>query len=145
MEMAEIAIDEFETGTKQRTRFGFDRNRFVYGRERIVQVLLFMCAMVSVLTTVGIIIILSIQAFEFFKEVPIWKFLTDTQWTPLFSDQHFGILPLLSGTFLTSVIALLVSVPLGLVIAIYLSEYAASPVRKVIKPYLEILAGIPTI
>ncbi|HYV92500.1 MAG TPA: phosphate ABC transporter permease subunit PstC [Chitinophagales bacterium] len=143
--MAEIAMDEFETGTKQRTRFGFDRNRFVYARERIVQVLLFMCAMVSVLTTVGIIIILSIQAFEFFKQVPIWKFLTDTQWTPLFSDQHFGILPLLSGTFLTSVIALLVSVPLGLVIAIYLSEYAASPVRKVVKPYLEILAGIPTI
>src|ERR1041384_891952 len=115
-----MTLDDFETGTKHRTRFGIDRSQYVYGRERIVQVILFMCAMVSILTTLGIIIILSIQAFDFFKEVPVWKFLTDTQWTPLFSDQHFGILPLLAGTFLTSVTALLVSVPLGLMIAIYL-------------------------
>ena len=121
------------------------RSRYVYGRERFVQLALLTCALVSVFTTLGIIIVLSVQAIEFFKEVPIWKFLTDTQWTPLFADKHFGILPLLSGTMLTSVIALLVSVPLGLIIAIYLSEYAASPVRKVIKPFLEVLAGIPTI
>ena len=138
----------FENPAPQRTAFerlGFSRSRYLYGRERVVQAVLLMCGLVSVFTTVGIIAVLSLQAFEFFKEVPIWKFLTDTQWTPLFSDQHFGILPLLTGTMLVSIIALLVSVPLGLVIAIYLSEYAASPVRKVIKPFLEVLAGIPTI
>jgi phosphate transport system permease protein len=121
------------------------RSRYVYGRERVVQGVLLACALVSVFTTLGIIIVLSVQTIDFFKEVPIWDFLTDTQWTPLFADKHFGILPLLSGTLLTSIIALLVSVPLGLIIAIYLSEYAASPVRKTVKPFLEVLAGIPTI
>lgn len=126
-------------------RFQFKRSRYVYAREQVVKALLLLCALVSVFTTLGIIVVLSVQAVAFFQEVPIWKFLTDTQWTPLFSDQHFGILPLVSGTLLTSVIALMVSVPLGLIIAIYLSEYAASPVRKAVKPFLEILAGIPTI
>jgi len=140
-----MTIQATDAGTQNRAPFRFSRSNFVYGRERLVQVVLLLCAMVSVFTTVGIIVVLSVQSYQFFKEVPLWKFLTDTQWTPLFSDQHFGILPLLSGTLLTSVIALSVSVPIGLVIAIYLSEYAASPVRKVIKPFLEVLAGIPTI
>lgn len=143
--MKTITIEEAETGTEHRARFGFNRSRYVYARERVMQVILLCCGLVSVFTTVGIILVLLLQTIQFFKEVPIWKFLTDTQWTPLFSDQHFGILPLLSGTFLTSAIALSVSVPLGLIIAIYLSEYAAVPVRKTVKPFLEILAGIPTI
>jgi len=132
-------------GAHPRTLFEFHRRDYVYARERVVQVLLLLCALVSVFTTIGIIIVLLIQAIDFFREVPVWKFLTDTQWTPLFAEQHFGILPLLSGTMLTSFIALLVSVPLGLIIAIYLSEYAAPSVRKVVKPFLEVLAGIPTI
>ncbi len=107
--------------------------------------ILLMCALVSVFTTLGIILVLLFQTLEFFKEVPLLDFLTDTQWTPLFQDKHFGILPLLSGTLLTSLIALSVSVPLGLIIAIYLSEYAPPFLRKVLKPFLEVLAGIPTI
>ncbi|MBA3648516.1 MAG: phosphate ABC transporter permease subunit PstC [Chitinophagales bacterium] len=126
-------------------RFGLTRRYYVYGREKVVQVLLLLCALVSVFTTLGIIIVLLLQTIDFFKEVSLWDFLTDTQWTPLFADKHFGILPLLSGTLLTSTIALAVSVPLGLMIAIYLSEYAAKPVRKAVKPFLEVLAGIPTI
>jgi phosphate transport system permease protein len=141
-----VTIEKHEAGTERNTpRFGFDRSRYVYGREKVVQVILLLCALVSVFTTVGIIVVLLIQAVEFFREVPILKFLTDTQWTPLFADKHFGILPLLSGTLLTSFIALSVSVPLGLIIAVYLSEYAAAPLRKAVKPFLEVLAGIPTI
>jgi phosphate transport system permease protein len=123
----------------------FSRSRYVYAREELVRIVLLMCALVSVFTTIGIILVLSVQAVEFFKEVSVWEFLTDTQWTPLFADKHFGILPLLTGTMLTSVIALAVSVPLGLIIAVYLSEYAPLTVRKVVKPFLEVLAGIPTI
>src|SRR4029078_9771972 len=110
--MDSMTIQATPTDAPSGAPFRFSRNQFVYAREQVVQVLLLMCALVSVFTTLGIVIVLLVQAVEFFKEVPIWKFLTDTQWTPLFSDQHFGILPLLSGTLLTSVIALLVSVPL---------------------------------
>lgn len=131
------ATDSQEIGVRKRN--------YVYARERFVQIVLLLCALVSIFTTIGIISVLLLQTISFFKEVPIWDFLTDTQWTPLFADKHFGILPLLSGTLLTSAIALLVSVPMGLVIAIYLSEYAAGAVRKSVKPFLEILAGIPTI
>jgi phosphate transport system permease protein len=140
-----IGLPTAKAEQRNKSPLKFSHASYVYARENVVKVLLLLCALVSVFTTIGIIVVLSVQAFEFFSVVSLWDFLTDTQWTPLFSDQHFGILPLLSGTLLTSVIALLVSVPLGLVIAIYLSEYAASPVRKVVKPFLEILAGIPTI
>ena len=85
------------------------------------------------------------EALPFFRDVSLWSFLTDTQWTPLFVDKHFGILPLLSGTFLTSLVALAVSLPLGLIIAIYLSEFASAGTRALLKPILEILAGIPTV
>ncbi|MFI5135201.1 MAG: PstC family ABC transporter permease, partial [Chitinophagales bacterium] len=136
MDKATMMMQDLEGGTQPRTLFEFHRRDYVYARERVVQALLLMCALVSVFTTVGIIIVLLLQAIDFFKQVSIWDFLTDTQWTPLFADQHFGILPLLSGTMLTSFIALLVSVPLGLVIAIFLSEYAAPKVRKVVKPFL---------
>lgn len=107
--------------------------------------ILFLCASLSIFTTLGIVAVLIFETIEFFREVSILAFLTDTQWTPLFADKHFGILPLVSGTFLTSAIAILVAMPIGLLSAIYLSEYASDRVRQVIKPVLEILAGIPTV
>lgn len=102
--------------------------------------------MLTIATTVGIIGVLAFESFRFFKEVSLWDFLTDTQWTPSFSDnQHFGIWALLSGTILTTAIAILVAVPLGLTISVYLSEYAHKKVRGIIKPILEILAAVPTV
>lgn len=114
-------------------------------KERIIVGALGFCALVTVLTTLGIILVLLIEAVNFFQEVSMVEFFTDTQWTPLFSDKHYGILPLLSGTFLTTIIAMFVALPIGLTIAVYLNEYAASRFRKVIKPALEILAVVPTV
>lgn len=114
-------------------------------KEGGIEVLLFLCASFSILTTVGIIGVLFFETFEFFKEVSIIDFLTDTQWTPLFVAKHFGILPLLSGTFLVASIAMLVAIPLGILSAAYLSEYASRRFREVVKPLLEVLAGIPTV
>lgn len=104
-----------------------------------------MSALISVLTTLGILYVLISESLVFFKEVSVVEFLTDTQWTPLFTEKHYGILPLLSGTLLTSFIAILVSVPVGLTIAIFLNEYAPKKLRKVLKPVLEVLAAIPTV
>lgn len=112
---------------------------------RIIPALLFMCALVSVLTTAGIIFTLLFETINFFTEVSVLEFITGTQWAPLFKPQHFGILPLVTGTLLITLIASLVAVPIGLASAIFLSEYAPDKVRRVIKPILEILAGIPTI
>jgi len=114
-------------------------------KERFVEVLLLLCAAVSIVTTLGIIFVLLKDSIGFFSKVSLWEFLTDTQWTPLFEDAHFGILPLLSGTFLITVIAILIALPLGMSIAIYLSEYADRKVKKIIKPFLEILSSIPTV
>ena len=110
-----------------------------------IGVLLFLCAALSIFTTIGIIGVLLFETIEFFKAVSIWDFLTDTQWTPLFVEKHFGILPLLAGTFLVSTIAIAVALPLGLLSAAYLSEYAPRSFRDMVKPLLEILAGIPTV
>jgi phosphate transport system permease protein len=85
------------------------------------------------------------ESLEFFRQVPLSEFLTDTQWSPLFADAHYGILPLVSGTLVTTAVALLVAVPLGTIAAIYLSEFAAPQLREVVKPSLEMLAGIPTV
>ena len=114
-------------------------------KERIIEIGLFLCSAVCVLTTFGIITVLLIQTVQFFSEVSITEFLTDTQWTPLFADKHFGILPLLTGTLLTTLVALLIALPLGLSIAIYLSEYATKELRAYVKPLLEILASVPTV
>ena len=103
------------------------------------------CSFVTVLTTIAIIVVLAIDTFKFFGEVSILDFFTDTQWTPLFSEKHFGILPLLSGTLLTTTIAIVFAVPLGLVIAVYLNEYASPKFTGMVKPILEILAAIPTV
>ena len=104
-----------------------------------------MSALFSVFITIGILSVLIFETLEFFKVVSIVDFLTDTQWTPLFSEKHFGILPLFAGTFVTTIIAMAVSLPVGVITAIYLSEYASNKVRISIKPILEILAAVPTV
>jgi len=113
--------------------------------ERAIGIGLAFCGSLSILTTLGIVAVLVVETVAFFREVSIWQFLTDTQWTPLFSNKHFGIWPLVCGTTLTSVIAILVAMPLGMLSAIYLSEFAKEEVRRTVKPLLEILAGIPTV
>ena len=114
-------------------------------KEMLIERLLLLCSLLSIFTTAGIILVLASETIAFFREVSIFEFLTDTQWTPLFVKKHFGILPLLSGTFLTTAIALLVAVPVGLVSAIFLSEYASLKLRNFLKPAIEILAAVPTI
>ena len=114
-------------------------------RERLIELVLFLAALVSVFTTVGIVYILVKESVVFFSEVSLVRFLTDTQWTPLFDDAHFGIMVLLSGTLTSSMVALLIAIPLGTIIAIYLSEFAPFRLREVAKPFLELLGGVPTI
>src|SRR5438132_2496447 len=114
-------------------------------RERMIEAVLFLAALVSVFTTVGIVYILVKESVVFFEQVPITRFLTDTQWTPLFDDAHFGIVVLLSGTLTSSAVALAIAIPLGTVIAIYLSEFAPFKLREIAKPFLELLGGVPTI
>ena len=113
--------------------------------EFFIEWALFLCAAGSILVTVGIIGVLVFETIEFLREVPITEFLFGTVWTPLFSDKHFGVLPLVSGTVLTSLIAMAVALPAGLLTAIYLSEYAAGGIRRIVRPVLEVLAGIPTV
>jgi phosphate transport system permease protein len=114
-------------------------------KERAIEAALFFAAFVSVLTTAGIVYVLLKESVLFFTHVPIWDFLTDTQWTPLFDDAHFGIMVLLSGTITSSFVALAVAIPLGTTIAIYLSEFASPRAREIAKPVLELLSGVPTI
>jgi len=113
--------------------------------ERAVTAALASCALLSVVTTAGIVLVLLGEAVGFFREVSFGEFLFDTQWTPLFYDRHFGIWPLLAGTLLTTTVAVAVALPLGLLCAIYLAEFSAERVRRVAKPALELLAGIPTV
>lgn len=114
-------------------------------KEKLIHGALFSSALASVLITLGIVSVLIFETWEFFREVSIKDFLTDSQWTPLFAEKHFGILPLFAGTFLTTAIAIAVALPIGLISAIYLSEYASSRSRTAIKPALEILAAVPTV
>ena len=111
----------------------------------IVKWLFMACASVSILTTIGILVTLLYQGYGFFNEVSPWEFLTGTRWTPILKPRSYGVLPLVSGTLLVTVIAAMVALPVGLMTAIFLSEYAADNVRRIIKPILEILAGIPTV
>ena len=114
-------------------------------QETIIGALLFCCGLVSVFTTFGIVAIIFQVAFEFFQKVSFAQFFLDTRWTPLFAQQHFGIWPLINGTVMTTVIAMLVAIPLGLSSAIYLSEYAPPKVVAVLRPAVELLAGVPTV
>lgn len=113
--------------------------------EKVIEYGLALSGLITVLTTLGIIWVLVSESWGFFAEIPISDFLFDTQWTPLFSDKHYGILPLLSGTFLTTIIALFTALPFGIIIAVYLSEYAHRDFRKTVKPILEVLAAVPTV
>lgn len=114
-------------------------------KDRVIEFVLLAAACVSVFTTIGIVYILLRESLVFFSNVPLWTFLTDTQWTPLFDDAHFGIMVLLSGTLSSSLVALSVAIPMGTIIAIYLSEFAGHRAREVLKPLLELLSGVPTI
>lgn len=114
-------------------------------REGMIQGLLLLLALLSIFTTVGIVLVLIFETVSFFREVSIIDFLTGTRWTPLFARRSFGVLPLLSATLMIAITAMLVAVPVGLGAAIFLSEYARPTVRSIVKPILEILAGIPTV
>ena len=114
-------------------------------KEKTIESLLLFAAMTSVAITVGIVGILVYESTSFFVQISLWEFLTDRQWTPLFSEPHYGILPLVSGTLVTTTVALAVAVPMGSLIAIYLSEYASNGTREVIKPALELLSAVPTV
>ena len=113
--------------------------------ERLIEALLLLCALTSIVTTVGIVVVLATETWHFFTAVSIIEFFTDTRWTPLFRPQHFGVLPLVAGTMLVTVGAAAICLPLGLGSAIFLSEYAAQGLRDLLKPLLEVLAGIPTV
>ena len=114
-------------------------------KERVIEAILFLSALFSVFVTLGIVWVLVSESIVFFEHVSVWDFLTDTQWTPLFDDDHYGIMVLLSGTLVSSAVALAVAIPLVTVIAIYLSEFAPFSVREVAKPFLELLGGVPTV
>lgn len=114
-------------------------------KESIIEAILFLCAASSVIATVGIVGILVVESIPFFEHVSFWEFISGTEWTPMFSDPKFGILPLVSGTLLTTAIALIVAIPMGTVIATFLSEYISGTQRELVKPALEILAAVPTV
>ncbi|CAI8008816.1 Probable ABC transporter permease protein YqgH [Geodia barretti] len=113
--------------------------------ESLIEWMLRACAGVSVLVTVGILSVLAVETVRFFRDVSPFEFLGGRVWTPLFFQQSFGVLPLVAGTLLVAGIALTVAVPAGLLTAIYLSEYAPERVRRIVKPVLEVLAGVPTV
>ncbi len=121
------------------------RRRVRQRREWAIEGGLFIAALTSVAATVTIIAVLLSESIGFFRTVPLTDFFTDTLWTPLFADPHYGILPLLAGTLVTSGVGLLVAIPLGTVAAVYLSEFASSRVQEVMKPALELLGAVPTV
>ena len=123
----------------------YKRSPRSYIEGKAIKWILLACALVSIATTIGIVVSLVIQGWNFFMEVSLWEFLTGTRWSPILKPRAHGVLPLVGGTMLVSVIAILFAAPVGLGAAIYLSEYAADRVRRIVKPILEILAGVPTI
>ncbi len=137
--LASSTMPQSDAGARLKQR----RSRIL--RERAIEAVLFLAALVSVFTTIGIVYVLVKESVVFFTHVSLWDFLTDTQWTPLFDDAHFGIMVLLSGTLTSSLVALAIAIPLGTIIAIYLSEFAPFSVREIAKPFLELLGGVPTI
>ena len=112
-------------------------------RERAIELLLFLAAFSSIAVTIGIVGVLLYESAAFFRHVSLLDFLTDPQWTPLFDDAHYGIMPLLAGTLVTTAIALLVAIPVGTVTAIYISEYASHRAREIVKPAIELLSAVP--
>ncbi len=120
------------------------KSRPRYG-ERVIEVMLFAAALVSIATTIGIVIAVLVPTVEFFQKISFKEFFTGTRWTPLFADPSYGVLPLVTATVVVTLIAMIFAVPLGVGAAIYLSEYAADRTRKILKPALEVLAGVPTV
>ena len=131
--------------SRPRRPLGASGLRYRKIRDRIVEAFLMVAGLVAVFTTIAIVAILVVESSAFFDHVPIKDFLTDTMWTPLFADAHYGILPLVAGTITTTMVALIVAVPLGTTIAIYLSEFAPHHVRETVKPILELLGAVPTV
>jgi phosphate transport system permease protein len=127
------------------TRGTFASLRYRKARDRIVELVLLAAGLVAVFTTVAIVLILIVESAAFFEHVPIREFLTDTMWTPLFADARYGILPLVAGTLTVTGVGLLVAIPLGTIIAIYLSEFAPHQLRETVKPILELLGAVPTV
>lgn len=149
-----MPIPEGQTSVVSMTKpaIGADNARLLVRRwtlirvkEQFIRSVLLVCALLSILTTVGIIGVLVTETFEFFCEVSIREFLTETRWSPQYQEKHYGILPLVCGTFVVAGIASLIGIPVGLGSAIYLSEYASPRTRDLVKPTLEILAGVPTV
>jgi phosphate transport system permease protein len=143
MSKTQVAIDYPQMRDQIRAQSGSVASRKI--RERVIEFGMFLCAVFSVAVTVGIVWVLLFESWHFFANVSLFEFLTDTQWTVLFENPRYGIMPLVTGTLVTSVIALLVALPLGTTIAIYLSEYANSTVREILKPILELLSAVPTV
>ena len=142
-----MALDE-RIGRRASAADSESRHRLIWRRAlsaRLIASLLLLCAAVSVLTTAGIVVVLVFQAAQFFGDVSLLDFITGTKWTPFFASKQFGVLALVAGTVQTSIGAMVVALPLGLLSAIFLSEYSPEVVRRVLKPILEVLAGIPTI
>ena len=121
------------------------RRKLLRTKERVIESLLLLSALSSIFVTLGIVFVLFYEAAAFFKDVSIWEFLTGRQWTPLFAQPKFGILPLVTGTLLVTGIAVLVALPIGLIVAVYLSEYAPFKIKEMVKPILELLAAVPTV
>ncbi len=139
--MSESAPDS--GGKTARGKFRRGRRGNIEGR--IIRWIFFSCAIVSIFTTIAIVFSLASQAVGFFQQVPIWDFLTGTRWTPILKPRSYGVLPLINGTLLVAALAAIVALPIGLMTAIFLAEYAPDKLRRIIKPILEILAGIPTV
>ncbi|MBK7493707.1 MAG: phosphate ABC transporter permease subunit PstC [Nitrosomonas sp.] len=135
--------EESRTKITHAGKLGYSFRRHMH--ERFIETFLFLSALLSIAIMLAIIVMLVKESLVFFQHVSIWQFVTDTQWTPLFDDAHYGIMPLVSGTIVSSLIALLVALPLGTIIAIYLSEFAPFTVREMAKPFLELLGGVPTV
>jgi phosphate transport system permease protein len=128
-----------------RASFSASRRRRQKIKEAIIELLLLLAAASSIFITIGIVYILVTESLPFFTAVPFKDFITGTEWAPLFSDAKFGILPLLAGTFLSTIIALLVAIPLGTIAAAFLAEYVKPNLREILKPILELLAAVPTV
>lgn len=140
-----VSITAEGTNPAMKTGSRFAHQPMRHLGEKLIELILFLAAFSAVATTVAIVVILLYESAVFFRQVSLVDFLTDTQWTPLFSDPHYGIMPLVAGTLTTTFVALAVAVPLGTIIAIYLSEFAPFKVREIVKPFMELLAGVPTV
>jgi phosphate transport system permease protein len=141
-----MTVRVLKTSSLQRLTTGSASRRWSSRmQEKGIELVLLLAALTSVAITLGIIGVLAYESILFFRDVSLLDFVTDTQWTPLFAEPHYGILPLVSGTLVVTGVALLVAVPMGSLVAIYLSEYASRRIRETVKPALELLSAVPTV